>query len=629
VVAALVEARLFVSELMGLVPGFRIAHEALLRRWPRMCEWIEAHKGTLLERTRLANTAARWVREGRSADLLLPRGRQLDAARAVQDANVFDLSEDELALIRLSARRVRHRDRLRLLASGAIVGLALLASLLGISANNARRLAEQHRVEAEGLIGYMLGDFADRLRRLGRLDLLDSVSTRALAYLGTPRGGQPSMRELGQRAQALQVIAEVSRARGNAKEAQAALTSAQRILMEQHGAAPDDAEVMKNLGANAYWLGQLAKDRDELDRAAALWQQYLEFSQALVRLQPDKVDGWLEQSYAHNNLGSLAWTLGNPAAAAREFAQSIALKRRVLARRADSATQSATLMEELADSYSWLGTAREALGELDAARELFAQEMAIIQKLRAAAPHEALWVRGEARALQHRAANRLARGQDEDALADFRQARQQLAGIVQQDRLNLTWQGEVAVLELEEQAILARTHPDPAVLGKLADIQARLASLAERNPSNVVWALRAENARSRLAAVLLQRGQVAAARHQAEIAVTLLDRLLDRNQARTSLRSATIQGWLVAARISAAAGDTAAQRTACRRAHDLLGLQAASSMYYQVLDPWVRVNYCLGKDAVAEQAARRLQRVGYQDADYLNELSTHQTKGKP
>src|SRR5699024_7205312 len=60
-VRALVEARLFVSELTGDVPTFGVAHEALLRRWPRVVEWVERHRQSLQIRTRVAAQAERWA----------------------------------------------------------------------------------------------------------------------------------------------------------------------------------------------------------------------------------------------------------------------------------------------------------------------------------------------------------------------------------------------------------------------------------------------------------------------------------------------------------------------------------------------------------------------------------------
>jgi DNA-binding winged helix-turn-helix (wHTH) protein/tetratricopeptide (TPR) repeat protein len=613
VVDALVESRLFVSELLGDVPGFGIAHEAILRRWPRIREWIEVHKSALLEHARLANQTARWVREGRSAELLLPRGRQLDAALALQKSGQFALSEDQAQLIRLSQRRARRGERLRLLALATIVVLAVLAVGLGISATVSRKLAEQRRVEAEGLMGYMLGDFADKLRPLGRLDLLDSVSTKALGYMGARHEEDIGMTALAQRAQALQVIAEVRRARGDSKGAAQALDAAQGILMEQHAKAPANVEVLKNLGVNAYWLGQLAKDRSDFGKATSHWKDYLRFSDDLNRLEPDNVEWWIEQSYAHNNLGSLAAYQGEPAIAARDFEQSIALKQRVVARQPDSRA----LQKELADSYSWLGDAKEALGELRSAGELYAQEMTIVQRLRAAAPGEPLWIRSEAWALQHRAANQLAQGQEEAALRDYHAAQVLMGGLSTSDEKNLNWRAEAANMELDELAIRARTDQGEQIVARMRDIRGRLDRLATADPKNMLWSHLAGLAQTRFAEMLLSRGQPAAARQEVRSAVARLGRLHDRSKLNKPLRRTLVRALLLSADIDNAAADATAARTACLGARDLLAAEAPRSRDYQLLDPWVRVNRCLGKDGDAAEAEGQLKQVGYKDRVYL------------
>lgn len=617
VVEALVESRLFVSELLGDAPGFGIAHEAILRRWPRIREWIEVHKGALLEHARLANQTARWVREGRSAELLLPRGRQLDGALALQKSGQLALTEDQTELIRLSQRRARRGERLRLLALGTIVTLALLALALGISATVSRKLAEQRRIEAEGLMGYMLGDFADKLRPLGRLDLLDSVSSKALGYLGARDRDDLGMTALAQRAQALQVIAEVRRARGDSPGAAQALDAAQGILTAQQAKAPDNIEVLKNLGVNAYWLGKLALDRGDVDKAAAHWQDYLRFSDGLHRLEPDNVEWWIEQSYAHNNLGSLAASRGDPATAAREFAQSIALKRRALERQPGSRT----LLEELADSYSWLGRSREGLGDRDAADALYGQEMAIVRQLRAAAPGEPLWARSEAWALQHRAANRLAQGQDQAALGDYRAARVLMADLARSDEKNLGWQAEAAGIEMEELAILARTDSSEAVLARMRQSHARLAGLAATDPKNTEWARMAGLAQVRLADLLLKRKQAAAAREEAAAALARLGPLYQDNKSNKRLLLSFVRALSISADAARAAGDGGAARSACLSALEVLGPDAGAARDASMLELWVRLHGCIGKAEFAADAVARLQRFGYADRAYLQYLA--------
>jgi tetratricopeptide (TPR) repeat protein len=474
-------------------------------------------------------------------------------------------------------------------------------------------------------MGFMLGDFADKLRPLGRLELLDSVSSKALDYLGAPRDEKLSMTALAQRAQALQVIAEVRRARGDSKGAAQALDAAQGILMEQHAKAPANVEVLKNLGVNAYWLGQIAKDRSDLEKAALHWKDYLKFSDDLNRLEPENVEWWTEQSYAHNNLGSLAAARGDPATAAREFEQSIALKRRALERQPSNRP----LMKELADSYSWLGNAKEALGELAGASELYTQEMVIVQQLRAAAPGEPLWIRSEAWALQHRAANESALGQDVAALRDYRAAKELMVALTRTDENNLAWQAEAVGLEGEDHMIVARTTGGEKVVASLRDVHARLVKLAATDPKNVVWARAAGTTQAWLAELLLKAGQLEAARHEAQAAVTRIQQLLDNNKGNKLLRQVLVRALLVSADIDRTAGNRAEAHITCRGVLDMLRPDIRASRDYRLLDAWVRVNYCLGNEDAAGQAAARLRSFGYSNVSFMQFLSLqNKMKGK-
>ena len=57
-----------------------------------------------------------------------------------------------------------------------------VTSRLAITAIQARDAARDQRREAEGLIGFMLGDLKDKLEPIGKLDALDGVGARVLAY---------------------------------------------------------------------------------------------------------------------------------------------------------------------------------------------------------------------------------------------------------------------------------------------------------------------------------------------------------------------------------------------------------------------------------------------------------------
>src|SRR5262249_20335549 len=64
-------------------PVVEVAHEALIRTWPRLRTWIDANRDKLRTRTVVLQAKEEWEQQGRSDDLLLPPGFQLERARAL------------------------------------------------------------------------------------------------------------------------------------------------------------------------------------------------------------------------------------------------------------------------------------------------------------------------------------------------------------------------------------------------------------------------------------------------------------------------------------------------------------------------------------------------------------------
>jgi len=622
VVNALIESRLFVSDLMGDTPSFGVAHEALLRRWPRMAEWIEAHRSALRVRGSLAQQTARWVQEGRPDDLLLPQGKRLVEARLLQQEGVFSLTEDESALIAVSARRIQWRARLRTLATVAIVLLAVIATGMGIRATAAKRQAEQQRAEAEGLMGFMLGDFVDKLRPLGKLDLLDSVSLKGLEYLKRPQDENQSDTELTQRAKALQVIGEVRRARGDAKGALDALTSANEILQRQNERLPRDTEVLKNLGVTAYWLGQISIDQSNLKKAHSYWLDYLQYSDRLNALEPNNMEWWIEQSYAHTNLGSLALKTADLNTAVHEFNLSIALKERALAKMPGVTT----LSGDLANTYSFLASAKASLGELDAASRLYDKELQMVMHLRDRAPAEVLWIKKQVFALRLRADIRLAWGLDQQALGDYREARALFQNLLAHDPGNRNWQAEIANLEQDELRIVARQRNARNGSPELMAIAASLRALVEFDSKNVEWARWEATTHLRLASIMRDNGKLDEALQENSYALDRLEGLYSGNKNSVLVRLRLLDSLLLKSDIEHAKNHLELAEKACRRAYDLTQADAQTSWDFRILDPWVRVNYCLNNDDIADIAAKRLERIGYNDFAYRRFISTTKRK---
>ena len=107
-----------------------VVHEALLRRWPRVQDWVEANQAFLRARARIATAAALWQEGGQAADLLLPAGRRLEeAARLLADRRA-ELSAQDVRYIEASQQRWRRRRRRRI-ATGAALVILLAGAGLG------------------------------------------------------------------------------------------------------------------------------------------------------------------------------------------------------------------------------------------------------------------------------------------------------------------------------------------------------------------------------------------------------------------------------------------------------------------------------------------------------------------
>jgi hypothetical protein len=63
-------------------PTVEVAHEALIRTWPRLREWIDANREKLRARAAVLQAKADWEQNGRRDDMLLPAGLQLERARS-------------------------------------------------------------------------------------------------------------------------------------------------------------------------------------------------------------------------------------------------------------------------------------------------------------------------------------------------------------------------------------------------------------------------------------------------------------------------------------------------------------------------------------------------------------------
>ncbi|MFK2889722.1 winged helix-turn-helix domain-containing protein [Dyella flagellata] len=618
-VNALVEQRLFVSLIADEQPVFGVAHEALLRQWPRVAEWITAHRQALRLRSRIEALSRQWLGDNRHVHRLLPRGRQLEEARDLVNQATIPLSEDVRTFIAASVRRMKHAERLRLVAIACFALLGLLAGSFGLIAHRASIVAKQHQREAEGLMGYMLGDLADKLRPLGKLDLLDGVGNKALYYLRQQRPDALSPAARQQQARALQTIAEVEYAHGNPNSAHDALIQAKALLESNLAQGLESAQLLKDLGADAFWLGQIKLDQDDFNGAEQYFRQYQYYAERMSAREPDNVDAWIEVSYARNSLGSVAQERGDDARAASEFEASIQLKRKALARHPDDHN----LRAYLADSLVWAATVRRANGDLQQALSLYQQGQMELRTLQQSAPEEYQWSYRLVLALEEHAGLLIDMGKDQEADTDLHLAEPLIHGLLQHDAKNQVWQSAALQEYLLKDALLAESGQfQQAITGDLAAAK-KLSTLTRLNPKNEDWRTLEALAHANAAYASLRLNQPTEAYAQVDAGLDIInnrgntaDGDIDQKQYHTS--------WIMLrAQAERAIGNQGASLKDCRQVLDLTSDTFAHNRRdYRAMASTALAYLCLEQHDKAAPIMRQLAEYGYRNGNYLHAVNT-------
>ncbi|MBB3120897.1 tetratricopeptide (TPR) repeat protein [Massilia violacea] len=624
-VRAMVEARLFVSELTGDIPSFSVAHEALLRRWPRVVEWIEHHRNALQLRSRISSQADRWVKAERPRDLLIPTGTQISQAYGLLDLKGFSLSDHEFEYITVSMQRARTGKRLQLLVTILVAGLAIAAGLLGLTARSAQKKAEEHRVEAEGLMSYMLGEFVEKLRPIGRLDLLDDVSERALRYLANVTDAEENPTVLDKRAKALQTIAEVNISRSNPQKAREALIAARSIWQHQDSPNSQNSALLKNLGTNAFWLGQIYLNRGELIDAEKYFLDYKNYIERASRANPENIDIWIEESYAHNNLGTLSLKKGNLTNAQSSFSKSIELKYKAVSKMPDNKD----LVAGLANSLSWLAETHAKLGLLEKAMILHKEEESLLRKIHSTAPRDALWMARLANTLTYIGDLHITQGEEQNAQEAYSKAEYFLLIITKQDPSNKSWEINLYNLQLKLLDATYNKKKLNIIKQQQEVVHEKLNDLLQTDPNRANLAQLYARAKQNLALTNHKIGNIAQSTFYLDESLKILNKQYKKNETDQQILALMANAILLRSEIEHSEGEFQKSKASCLSVQKMLFRIAENSSDYRILAPSVRSYLCTGESEKVQKQIGKLESMRYNEQRHRQYFHLHQpAKGK-
>ncbi|PIX60548.1 MAG: transcriptional regulator [Lysobacterales bacterium CG_4_10_14_3_um_filter_64_11] len=604
-------ARLFVGALQHGRPVFGVAHEALLRQWPRAREWVVDNRRLLQARARLRRAAARWLDEQRSADFLLNPGQPLSEAREAANHPGTSVSDDERAFLAACERQLRFARRLRVGALAALLAFSAASVVFAFSAHYARLEAEQHREEALRLADFMLVDLADRLRPLGNLKLLSGIGNQALSYLEHQSTEVMRSEDLVNHSRALRTIGEVLMEQEQRKEALPTFERAVAATRRAVAQAPDSTAALAESGIAEYWLGYYHFEQHRLDETRRHWQAYLTSSERLVQLEPDNPKWLVELSYALNNLGALALRQGRSDTALPLFTRSAELKRAALAQAPDDAT----LRLDLINSLSWIAKTRAAEGHLYESSEGYADVVRMLRDLVAERPEALAWEERLALDLLIGAGIELKLGDLASARAQIEESLARLVVLIAAEPDNRIWRRDLTYAHLTAAQIAeASAEPERVTRHLLAaqSLSAGLLASAEPMPQ---W--RRLDAQIRMHIATRPDGTPT---DHATLDRVVVDLLAITEQTPQDVYStiALAEALIARGRWLDRHGEAAAAHADWERASALLAARdAATSNDTDLLVPWLSAQWLLGRGAAVAERIAWLDGIGYRHPEFV------------
>ena len=377
-------------------------------------------------------------------------------------------------------RATRFVQRHRAGVAMASVAATALGVGIGVALWQARE-ARAQRVQAEGLVEYMIGDLRKKLQPVGRLDVLDGVGIKALDYYASQDLATLDADSLGRRARALHMIGDLAVQQGKLQEAQKDFAQAAATTSELLARHPEDAQRIFDQSQSEFWVGYAAWQAGRLHDAEASFRRYGELTRRMVLARPDIHDWQLERVLSEENLAIVLLDLGQGQASLEKSREARASAAELVKAHPEDAVSTANVI-------GWNARAHEFLGRYD---EAIADENAKIEVARRAPDAD------RNQDVEYLVANGHAEiaiylqdlGRTAEALALDRQGIVELMNLVTLDPRNTDYQSELLGARIVQAEALALTGDHAGARTALATAEKGLDDLLRRPVPKRAWRL--------------------------------------------------------------------------------------------------------------------------------------------
>lgn len=293
-----------------------------------------------------------------------------------------------LPLDQLVQREAQARQRRVMAVTAGALALVLVLSAALVIALRARAEAERQRAEAEGLVEFMLTDLRDKLRGVGRLDVMDAVNQRAMAYYeDQPNLAALNPDSLERRARVIGAMGELDEVQGRKDAAYEKYLEVARTAEALLAKDPDNPA---RIIASARSENRLALAETSKGNTKAAAPRFMRAKSLLDRLPASGAKPeWIElRSMVVGNLCAITLKNGGiPATAMSHCQEAVGL-----AKQRSALPGQENALYDLVFHYLWLGDAAQAAGRATEAAQAHKLGLETSNRLIARDPKNWFWL---------------------------------------------------------------------------------------------------------------------------------------------------------------------------------------------------------------------------------------------
>ena len=440
---------------------FEKATDTLINALDTDLEWVRGH-------TRLLTRAIEWENKGKNKSFVL-RGddlrtaeRWLAVASTNKEPKPTALQTEYIIASRKAATR-RQQITLGAVTLGFVVAivLAIVAFFARQEAVNQKGKAIAGRSRADDVIHFVQNDLPEKLRPIGRLDLMEGVAVKVDQY-----------------------YSQMEKAEGESVDT---LLGKFWVLVNE---------------------GNIAADKGRSDDALAKYRSAVQFAEKAQRLDPHSDKALYDLASAQIVLATQLSQ--NPGGGSDEISKARETLEKLVARDPSNALW----QSQLATSYSVEATGLLGQGRLDAALTSYRKAYAILEKLVAEAPNNS--TRLSELATAHTSIGRVLfqQQQFDGALAEYYASRDILRNLVQIEPRNADWHRALAWTYKNIGETLQGQGETAMALDEFRKYSVGMDTVAAIDPANAVWQREAAQAHCFIGNALFAQNEFEEARDE-------------------------------------------------------------------------------------------------------------------